>query len=252
MCRCQRGYTGLRCELKLVNSGIPVGAISIAMGVAIFLIIIISLVLIIKRLTRFEAILLAADKQRLNNGVLSQKLLSQGQVNGGQSSTNHPASGHKYLHCDGQVNMERLELTRAHQSLHGLNGAGVTKSSSSPVMATSASPGDRGGLASSQSSTSVTSCGSIKHRRHHPASDTLTLTLCPPGPDEGPAQERVSPLYIGRYKKRDLCWIKNRFSEPWDKLGTCVHGRERHVTCGACQQELDSIINTCDMYLKSK
>ena len=189
VCRCQPGYSGARCELKHVTSSIPVGTITIVIGAVIILIIIIALVTINKRFTRFEAILIATDKQRQHNGVLGQRLLGQGQGNG------HPALGHKDTRADTGRVMERLELTRVHQSLHGLNGKSVTKSVSSPVMVTSASPGDRGCLTSSQSS--VTSCGSIKHRRGHPASDALTLTLRPPAGDAGPAQERVSPLYIG-------------------------------------------------------
>ena len=194
VCRCQEGYRGARCELKHVNSSIPVATVTLVIGAVIILIIIIGLVVINKRFSRFESILLATDKQRQHNGVLGQKLLGQQQGNG------HPAPGHKYLHSDGQVNMERLELTRVHQSLHGLNGKSVTKSLSSPVMVTSASPGagDRGCLTSSQSSASVASCGSVKHRRGHPASASLTLTLRPPEEDTDPAQERVSPLYIGK------------------------------------------------------
>ena len=41
------------------------------------------------------------------------------------------------------------------------------------------------------------------------------------------------------------------FAEPWDKLDMCVHGTARHVHCGTCQQELDTIISNCDKYLKS-
>ena len=191
VCRCQPGYSGARCELKHVTSSIPVGTITIVIGAVIILIIIIPLVIINKRFTRFEAILLATDKQRHHNGVLGQRLLGQGQGNG-----HPPASGPKDTRADtGRVNMERLELTRVHQSLHGLNGKSVTKSVSSPVMVTS---GDRGCLTSSQSSASVTSCGSLKHRRGHPASEALTLTLRPPADDAGLAQERVSPLYIGK------------------------------------------------------
>ena len=193
VCRCQEGYRGARCELKHVNSSIPVGTVTIIIGAVIILIIIIALVIINKRFTRFESILLATEKQKNSNGVLGQKLIGQQQGNG------HPASGHKYLQSDGQVNMDRLELTRVHQSLHGLNGKSVTKSLSSPVMVTSTSPGDPSCLTSSPSSASVASCGSVKHRRGHPTPASLTLNLRPPGEEEGPGHERVSPLYIGKW-----------------------------------------------------
>ena len=189
VCRCGAGYTGARCELKHVNSSVPVGTVAIVIGAVIILTVIITLVIINKRFTRFEAILLASDKQKQHNGVLGQRLLGQAQGNG-----HHPASGPRSILSDtGRVNMDRLELTRVHQSLHGLTGQSVTKAVSSPVMVTSG-----GGLPSSPSSASVASCGSLKHRRGHPASDTLTLTLRPPVEDAGPAKERVSPLYIGK------------------------------------------------------
>ena len=100
MCRCQEGYRGARCELKHVNSSIPVGTVTLVIGAVIILIIIIALVIINKRFTRFESILLATEKQKNSNGVLGQKLIGQQQANG------HPASGHKYLQSDGQVNMD--------------------------------------------------------------------------------------------------------------------------------------------------
>ena len=80
VCRCQEGYRGARCELKHVNSSIPVATVTLVIGAVIILIIIIGLVVINKRFSRFESILLATDKQRQHNGVLGQKLLGQQQA----------------------------------------------------------------------------------------------------------------------------------------------------------------------------
>lgn len=103
----------------------------------------------------------------------------------------------------------------------------VPKCSSTPVMS---------GLTSSQSSVSVSSASSIKQRRHHPAAESLTLTLHPPETAGHGHQDGVSPLYI----------------EPWDKLETCIHGAERHSHCDNCLQELEFIVTQCDQYLNSQ